>query len=660
MPLSTGQLLNNRYRIVKLLGQGGFGAVYRAWDTNLDEPIAIKESLETSPSAQKQFQLEAKLLFRLVHPNLPRVHDCFVLPSQGMYLVMDFVEGEDLAKLLKQSGGPLPEVQALEWIGQVCNALIYLHAQNPPVIHRDIKPANIKITPEGKAMLVDFGIAKLSDGQLQTTVGARAVTPGFSPNEQYMSAGRTDARTDVYALGATLYALLTGKTPPEVPERNLGAALPAPTALNPSVTPRVSRAIMQAMEMLPENRFQSVAAFWRALNEPSAAFPQQVEWIEKDRANRANAAAYQPAAPTQETVSAQGTPVRLPWRWIGGIGSVAILGLALVMLIIWSLWNLPGDDRMSPTQTALALQAAPTSDVPTLSAFVLPPTWTPIPSPSPTSTPTTSPTPTFTPTDLPQRIVDDDGIEMKLIPSGEFQMGGSTDFAFAECLKDWSGCERNWFTNEEPMHTVSLDAYYIDIYEVTNAVYARCVAAGVCSEPAGGAASYSRNNYYGNPNFDDYPVVFVTWGQAQEFCTWRGARLPTEAEWEKAARGGLDGKAYPWGDSPPDCERANYSGGTDNCIGDTTAVGSYPPNRYGLFDMAGNVWEWVLDWYGEDYYSNSPSKNPQGPQSGESRIGRGGAWSDMVAGNLRVSRRNNWNTDTDAYDSYGFRCARTP
>ncbi|MBN1149006.1 MAG: serine/threonine protein kinase, partial [Anaerolineales bacterium] len=202
MPLAQGQTLHNRYRIVGLLGQGGFGAVYRAWDITFEIPCAIKENTETSEAAQRQFLREAKLLHVLRHPNLPLVKDYFFLPSQGQYLVMDYVEGQDLGEMLLN--GPLEEARVLPWIMQVCDALSYLHSQNPPVIHRDIKPGNIKITPQGKAVLVDFGISKVYDPAMATTVGARAVTPGYSPPEQY-GKGTTDARSDLYALGATLY-----------------------------------------------------------------------------------------------------------------------------------------------------------------------------------------------------------------------------------------------------------------------------------------------------------------------------------------------------------------------------------------------------------------------------------------------------------------------
>ena len=217
MALSPGNVLHNRYRIARLLGQGGMGAVYQAVDVTFNTAVAIKENLETSPQGQKQFAREAALLHKLRHPNLPRVTDFFAVPGQGQYLVIDYVEGEDLGQILARRGR-VPEAKALAWINQVLDALEYLHAQNPPIIHRDVKPANIKITPGGQVYLVDFGIAKLYDAARMTSTGARGMTPGFAPPEQYGQA-RTDARSDLYAVGATLYTLLTGGAPPDAWER---------------------------------------------------------------------------------------------------------------------------------------------------------------------------------------------------------------------------------------------------------------------------------------------------------------------------------------------------------------------------------------------------------------------------------------------------------
>ena len=258
--LAPSDVLQGRYRVIRLLGKGGMGAVYQAQDTRLgNRPVAVKENFDASTEAQAQFQLEATTLATLNHLNLPRVTDHFIEPSGKQYLVMDFVEGQDLQEMLDQQGR-LSEAQALPWIEQVCDALEYLHGQNPPIIHRDIKPANIKITPAGRAMLVDFGIAKQFRPGQQTMAAARAVTSGFSPPEQY-GAGRTDARSDIYALGATLYCLLTGQVPPDAMDRLTGDRLIPPRQLNPSVSTAVEAAILAALRLNPADRPPSVRDF---------------------------------------------------------------------------------------------------------------------------------------------------------------------------------------------------------------------------------------------------------------------------------------------------------------------------------------------------------------------------------------------------------------
>jgi serine/threonine protein kinase len=261
--LHTGILLQERYRIVKELGRGGFGAVYRAWDTRLNKAVAVKENLEISPEAQRQFAREALVLASLSHPNLPRVTDHFSLPDQGQYLVMDYVEGNDLESRVREKG-VIPLDQALTWILQVAEALEYLHGQEPPVFHRDIKPSNVRITPQGKAMLVDFGLVKVSAPQLRTTMGARAISPGYAPPEQY-GHGRTDARTDIYALAATLYRIVTGQDPAESVLRITGDILIPAAKLNVNVPAQISQVIERGMALDPQERFASASAFKAAL-----------------------------------------------------------------------------------------------------------------------------------------------------------------------------------------------------------------------------------------------------------------------------------------------------------------------------------------------------------------------------------------------------------
>jgi len=257
MTLQNGQVLNRRYRVDDLLGQGGFGAVYKAWDLSLERACAVKENLDTSDVARRQFTREATVLASLSHANLPRVTDHFIIPGLGQYLVMDYVDGLDLGQLVRREGPIAPE-RALNIIKQVADALEYMHSLKPPVLHRDIKPGNIKITPEGRAVLVDFGLVKMFGPQLETTIGARAVTPGYSPPEQY-GQGTTDRRSDIYALAATLYTLLTARLPPESVQRYNSDDLVLPHQVDSSISPVVSAAVGRAMALNPQQRYQSIA-----------------------------------------------------------------------------------------------------------------------------------------------------------------------------------------------------------------------------------------------------------------------------------------------------------------------------------------------------------------------------------------------------------------
>jgi serine/threonine protein kinase len=264
MVLERGTLLNNRYRIVEILGQGGMGAVYRAVDENLGVEIALKENLFTTEEYARQFRREAAILASLRHPNLTRVTDHFEIEGQGQYLVMDFIEGEDLRQRMDRIG-LLNEEEAIMIGAAICDALSYLDSLNPPIVHRDIKPGNVKINPQGQIFLVDFGLAKIIQSDQVTTTGARAMTPGYSPPEQYGTA-RTDHRSDIFSLGATLYAALTGAIPEDALSRTMGQIGLTPIRRrSPRISRRLAAVIEKSLEVRPDDRYQSAEEFKQAL-----------------------------------------------------------------------------------------------------------------------------------------------------------------------------------------------------------------------------------------------------------------------------------------------------------------------------------------------------------------------------------------------------------
>lgn len=291
--LETGATLRKRYEVIELVGQGGMGAVYKTRDRRLDGRIcAVKEivpigSVETATEQEliqiaEQFRVEASVLARLDHPNLPKVSDYFSL-GRREYLVMDFVEGRDLQEILQNAQRRnefLDELQVLAWAEQMLDALDYLHEQDPPVVHRDIKPSNIKITPRGNIKLVDFGLVKIlqSDESRTVTVVQGRGTVAYTPLEQYGNdSGVTDARTDIYSFGATLYHLLSGEPPADAKERFLQPGCLRPIReLNPAVSGQVERAVFQALSMHPNERPANVWELREMLTGSAAPMSQRL------------------------------------------------------------------------------------------------------------------------------------------------------------------------------------------------------------------------------------------------------------------------------------------------------------------------------------------------------------------------------------------------
>ncbi len=302
-----------------------------------------------------------------------------------------------------------------------------------------------------------------------------------------------------------------------------------------------------------------------------------------------------------------------------------------------------------PQPTPLPTVATLTQALPTGTASPIPKgTATSLPIETKTITPTPEPTTTPSITPLPTRIVDGNGAAMLLVPAGEFLMGSDS----------WSG-------SEQPAHTVYLDGFYIDQFEVSNAAFAEFLnEVGNQIEGVAGKAHWVEESdpdlrihrldgiWQPDEGWENHPMNEVTWFGAASFCEWREARLPSEAEWEKAARG-TDGRTYPWGEAEPTCKMANFSG----CFYDSVPIDSYPEwvSPYGVYNMAGNVHEWTNDWYGEDYYANSPTENPTGPENGDYKVFRGASWFNANFQTRTTYRYPKLPVLT--YKANGFRCA---
>jgi Protein kinase domain len=273
-PLPVGTIVGKRYLVQGYIGGGGFGHIYKAYDTVLGHRRALKEAFFRDQLTQHQFRLEAEFVLNARHPNLVRGYAVFEEAGR-FYLVMDYVDGHTVEELtishIRATGRVLPEAQILAWIIPVCDALHALHGQPRPIIHRDVKPANIKLTKGGVPVLIDLGLAKLYVQGTNTIGAALAFTPGYAPPEQYQATGATDRRTDVYGLGATLFYLLTGYQPTEAPARLTAQALPAPRALNPALDARTEAAILKAMALDPNERHQTALDLMADLQRARAA-----------------------------------------------------------------------------------------------------------------------------------------------------------------------------------------------------------------------------------------------------------------------------------------------------------------------------------------------------------------------------------------------------
>ena len=645
----AGQSLG-RYHILEQLGEGGMATVYKAYDTRLERDVAVKIiRREAFPPEQlerilKRFERESKALARLTHPNIVPVID-YGEYEGAPYLVMPYLPGGTLKQRL---GTPMPWQEAVRLLLPIAQALDYAHEQN--IIHRDIKPSNILLTGRGQPMLSDFGIAKIlesGDTATLTGTGVGVGTPEYMAPEQWT--GGAGPQADLYSLGVVLYELVTGRkpytadTPAAVLLKQATEPLPRPRQFVRDLPEAVEKLLLKALAKRPEDRYADMAALVNALEgllagqsqssrsgakpavrkpplEDSIATIEQVPTpgnLPPVPARVSSKTRDQPLKPVLEKRPDRSHLQRKPFsqiglnwkRWIPVAVLLALLGIGLAALATST--HTP---RLTATRTATPTATNTSNPTP------IAPTKTSIPAPGAT------------------QVSAKDGMVLVYVPAGDFLMGSTDSDPQAQ-------------SDEKPQHRVSLDAYWIDRTEVTNAMYALCVSAGAC-QPPGNTSSYTRINYYGNSQYADYPVIYVDWKNAQAYCGWVGRRLPTEAEWEKAARG-TDGRIYPWGNGSPSSSLLNYNFD----FGNTTVVGNYPSGAspYGALDMAGNVWEWVADWYDSSYYANSPSSNPTGPALGQYRVLRGGSW-NYEKEYVRSAGRN-WDGPAVSGGFIGFRCA---
>ena len=634
-----------RYHILEQLGQGGMAVVYKAYDTRLERDVAIKIIRKDAFPAEahgrilQRFERESKALAKLSHANIVKVYD-YGEYEGAPYLVMELLTG---GTLKYQQTHILPYGDAARLLAPIARALGYAHKHD--ILHRDIKPSNILITESGEPVLTDFGIAKVleeSDGQTLTGTGIGLGTPEYMAPEQWL--GKAVPASDQYSLGVVFYELVTGHkpytadTPAAILIKQSNDPLPRPKDFVPGLPATVERVIFKALAKQHENRFADMDAFAQALEKLAQSAPasdnqKETKTAFTDRHSaRSTSGGVEELSPVdvletrddligkrphrairKQSSVKKSLPSR--WRWIGlGLLAAAVLaGLIFGVLI-------PGGRR--PQANANTGQTQQTTQTPAQLSNSVTADRTEIP--TSTYPPASIPDPTATLGIGSTWVREADGMTMVYVPAGEFEMGSE-----------------DGLSNESPIHTVYLDAFWIDQTEVTNGQYEECVVTGTCTKPSS-TSSYTRNAYYDDLQYVDYPVIYVDWYQAQAYCQWSGGRLPTEAEWEKAARE-TDGKISSWGN--------NYTSR------DTTEVGSDPSDTspYGALDMIGNVWEWVADWYGE--YPIESVNNPTGASAGSARVMRGGSWSSM-SGYMSTTSRG-WGAPQFVNYYLGFRCVQS-
>ena len=689
MMLSSNTILQNRYRIVRELGHGGMGTVYEAIDQRVNSLVAVKQTVATrGGQAGKAFEREAELLANLRHQSLPKVMDYFS-ENGSDFLVMEFIPGYDLAELLDLRGTPFPQSQVLRWANELLRVLEFLHNQDPPILHRDIKPANLKLTKQGEVFLLDFGLAKGSVGQMPTLTTSRSVrgfTPVYASLEQILGHG-TDARSDIYSLGATLYHLLAGVAPVDAPARfhalEEGEPDPLPPIhkINNQTSENVCGVIHQSMAVNRRQRPSSVAELRKALrnaieeDERSNAEEeyrraevkrrerdQQKEQAAAEAAKRADEAHLLEEAKTQKKsgeaqpskeaervkqAREQAVTERVPTQApvIESVPAATVKGPEPQPVIPA---NTPQDNQSTPLETlrAPASEKVARADAQTYQSRRIPPKtsrrlaifslvlvlpliagafvgWLLLKTSNRAaavsnqnalvSNPTT---PNDNPNNAPSGMV--------YVPGGTFFMGRN---------RNEGGDEY-----EAPAHQVTVAPFFMDLYEVTNEQYLDFVKATKHRIPM----TWTTERY---PIDEAHkPVTGVSWDDANDYAKWVGKRLPSEEEWEFAARG-TDGRRYPWGNQwDPQLVNANANSRAKADVGTYKGV-----SPFGVYDMVGNVWEWTASNL-VPYPGGRLPKNV----SDDLRIIRGGSYTENA--DQATTTYRGFIAKGSRYDKTGFRC----
>jgi len=600
------------YEIMGSLGKGGFGAVWKA-KSHDDVEVALKllnpQALDNQKVVKKFFH-EAMILAKLDHPNITKLMEFF--PDGDNYaIVMEYVEGEELKKILKKYKGIIPFDQAYKIAHQCCSAFQYAHENG--ILHRDIKPGNIIIDKAGNAKVMDFGIAKMSSTASHDTA-ASMLSIHYVPPERFDKNREVDARSDIYSLALVFYELFTGRRPFSATETSqimfahLNEIPDPPSKYSAALPKQLSDAVSKALEKDPDDRFPDFRAFAEAME------------LEEDDLDDATAVfeeldLEQTVVVDTDTGSPADEEKKKPMSLIAGIVAFIIIAVAATGFFLTK--------KAVPPPGAKAEQAQPAKkEIPKVG---------------------TQNTKGF----YEVRHPSDQSI-MVHIPSGKFIMGSDQ------------------YSAEKPVQEIILSDYYIDKYLVTNTQFQKFAEATdytTSSENEGtglvrigrrwkkveGASWKSPDGVAGIESRGDHPVSQVSYTDARSYCQWAQKDLPTEAMWEKAARG-PGGNEFPWGNEDPMEDSANH----DNYVGSTTPVTAYEKGQsfYGIQDAAGNVYQWCRDWYAT---GKRADKDPTGPETGKEHVIKGGSFIEGME-SLRSANRDRYEPSYSSF-LFGFRCA---